>query len=215
MFVKICGIKSIQDALMAAEAGADAIGLLVGQEFPSEDFIAMKLAGEIIMQVQMNTRIFVVTHYADPGRIQNLLNKTNTGFLQLHGAVSADTISLLKHRNEHLKIIKPIHVIDKASIPEAKSWEAHADMILLDSRDPHTGKVGGTGLIHDWGISKEIVKQIQKPVILAGGLSPVNVRQAIKTTKPYGVDINSGVQDADGFKDQQKLKLFIYRAKLA
>jgi phosphoribosylanthranilate isomerase len=87
------------------------------------------------------------------------------------------------------------------------------DGIILDKAIRATGQVGGTGKTHDWNISKAVVRSIALPVILAGGLNPENIAEAIRTVQPYGVDVNSGVSKAGGIKDHEKLRLFIARAK--
>ena len=94
-----------------------------------------------------------------------------------------------------------------------KPFESVVDAFILDTLDLANDKVGGTGLVHDWNISRNIVKEISKPVILAGGLTPENVREAIRFVKPYGVDASSGLKDSDGFKDKMKVVNFISRAK--
>lgn len=89
----------------------------------------------------------------------------------------------------------------------------YADFYLLDSFNLKTNQVGGTGLTHDWNQSRELIKQLDKPTFLAGGLNPENVETAIKLAKPYGVDVNSGCKNDDGIKDEKKVKQFIYNAK--
>ena len=87
------------------------------------------------------------------------------------------------------------------------------DAFILDTLDLANDKVGGTGLVHDWNISRKVVQEVSKPVILAGGLTPENVGEAIWFVKPYGVDASSGLKASDGFKDKTKVINFISRAK--
>jgi phosphoribosylanthranilate isomerase len=82
------------------------------------------------------------------------------------------------------------------------------DAFLLDSININTGQVGGTGQTHDWTISREIARRVRRPVILAGGLNPENVAEAIRLVAPFGVDVNSGTKGADGFKDAEKMRAF-------
>lgn len=89
----------------------------------------------------------------------------------------------------------------------------YADFYLLDSFNLKTNQVGGTGLTHDWNKSRELIKQLDKPTFLAGGLNPYNVKDAINTAKPYGVDVNSGCKNEFGKKDAEKVKLFVANAK--
>ena len=122
-------------------------------------------------------------------------------------------IFFVKNKLPYLKVTKSLHVVSKQSIEEGKKYLDVVDAILLDTVNTDTGQVGGTGKTHDWNISREIISQYGKSVILAGGLNPTNVQQAIKEVKPYGVDANSGVKGDDGFKDYRKLNEFIKSAK--
>jgi len=111
-----------------------------------------------------------------------------------------------------VKIIKSIHVTGLGAIELAKEYLPFADALLLDSRDG--ARIGGTGKTHDWEISRKIVRESNKPVILAGGLSPDNVYQAVKKVRPFAVDVNSGVE-TNLRKDPAKMKVFINEAKRA
>jgi len=97
----------------------------------------------------------------------------------------------------------------------AREIEEVVDAILLDSIDPSTGRVGGTGHVHDWSISSKIVSAAKVPVILAGGLTPDNVREAVTLVGPWSVDVNSGVEDLDGRKHEERVRRFIDSAKKA
>lgn len=89
----------------------------------------------------------------------------------------------------------------------------YADYYLLDSFNLKTNQVGGTGLTHDWNKSGELIKQLDKPTFLAGGLNPDNVKIAIETARPYGVDVNSGCKNEHGKKDKEKVRQFVVNAK--
>ena len=110
----------------------------------------------------------------------------------------------------HLKIVQVIHVIDDKSIDEAIKFSEHVDALLLDSGNPRAAikTLGGTGNVHNWEISRDIVSSVEIPVFLAGGLHADNVRQAIETVRPFGVDICSGVR-TEGKLDPNKLEAFI------
>lgn len=213
MKVKICGIKRIEDALKAVEYGADAIGLLVGQAHASKDFIDKKKAKEIVDGIPPFISTVMVTHMVDVKLIIEFAKYIGVSTLQLHGDSTASHIKIIKKELVNVKIIKSIHVIDKSSIEKEKEYLGFADAILLDSINKATDQIGGTGLIHDWNISKEIVEKCPIPVILAGGLNSDNIEEAVDKVRPYGIDVNSGVKGKDGFKDYQKLKLFIERTK--
>ncbi len=213
MRVKICGIKRIEDALKAAEFGADAIGFLVGQRFPSKDFIDKKTAKGIVRRLPPYCASVMVTHLTDVEEIVKLANYIRATTLQLHGDSSPASVVRLRKKLSGIKIIKAIHVTGADSTKQAKTYASVADAILLDTINPTSGQIGGTGLTHDWKLSKKIATSSKVPVILAGGLNPENVRKAIAAVHPYAVDVNSGVKGPDGFKDWAKLKAFIARAK--
>ncbi len=214
MFVKICGIKSIEDARMALEAGADAIGFLLGQKFTSGDFIEVDKAIEILRRIHALEQAIAVTHLNNENAIGEILEKTGIRWLQLHEPTDDRIIRSLRKQYKNLKIIRVVHVADHASVGVARSMANAADMILLDSRDTSKGKIGGTGKIHDWEISRKIVTALNIPVILAGGLQPGNVQEAIGKVRPFGVDANTGLQYPNTFKDPEQCKKFIKAAKL-
>lgn len=213
--VKICGIKRLEDALLAHTYGADAIGILVGQEHASSDFLPPQKAKEIIKGLPPFCTSVLVTHMADAASVISLLTIVAPSCVQLHGESTVNDIQKLRMEFPSLQIIKSIHVTSEESIADAKSYEDEVDAILLDTINMQTNQVGGTGKTHDWRISRKIVESCHVPVILAGGLSPNNVAEAIDTVRPYAVDVNSGTKGSDGFKDAEKLRSFIENVKEA
>jgi len=211
--VKICGIKKLEDALLAIKLGADAVGFLVGQKHSSTDFISPSLAKDIVSEIPPFCSTVLVTHLSTPEEIVPLAIEIGVSTIQLHGETTPEEAMEIKKRLFNIKTYKAVHVEGKISIDIAKRYVGMTDAILLDSVNKKTDQVGGTGLTHDWSISQEIVKSIELPVILAGGLNPENVSDAIKLVKPFGVDANSGTKGNDGYKDPEKLRLFITRAK--
>jgi phosphoribosylanthranilate isomerase len=111
------------------------------------------------------------------------------------------------------RLIAKVSVEGEEAADRARSLEGIADAILLDSRDRSTDRVGGTGLVHDWSISARIVERISTPIILAGGLNPTNVARAISTVRPWAVDVNSGVEDSSGMKNEDKVRAFVAAAR--
>ncbi len=211
--VKICGNKRVEDALEAVRLGADAIGLLVGREHASHDFISPLAAQSIARKLPLFCTIVLATNITDIKEIIGLVNFVGVNTLQLHGDSKTSDIIQIKKSLPFLKVIKSLHIIDDTSIETGKKFIGVADAIVLDSFDKATNKIGGTGKIHNWDISRKIVDEYKIPIILAGGLNPDNVVGAIKSVRPYGVDVNSGTKGEDGFKDYRKLELFIRRAK--
>ena len=110
-------------------------------------------------------------------------------------------------RQRGTKLIQAIHVVNDTAIAEAAALEPLVDALLLDSRTAE--RIGGTGQTHDWSISRRIVEACGKPVILAGGLTPTNLASALAAVRPAGVDVNSGVENAAGEKDPDRVRSFV------
>jgi phosphoribosylanthranilate isomerase len=213
MRIKVCGIKRVEDAIMAAYCGADAVGLVVGQRHNSDDFINKHLAQKIVKECPPYISPVLVTELDDAEEIYNLANEIGVTSIQLHSDCTVDSIISLRKALPYIKIIKNFHVNGSEVIQAMKPFEPVVDAFILDTLDLANDKVGGTGLVHDWNISRKVVQEVSKPVILAGGLTPENVGEAIWFVKPYGVDASSGLKASDGFKDKTKVINFISRAK--
>ncbi|WP_396927416.1 phosphoribosylanthranilate isomerase [Mycolicibacterium sp.] len=212
-YVKICGIRRLEDALAAVSCGADAVGVLVGQQHHSPDFLAAADAAAIVAALPLPVTSVLVTHLAEPDEIVALARSVGVTAIQLHGETSPAQAAEVKSCLPPIKIFKAIHVVDHQSIDAARQYAGTVDAIVLDTVNVATDQVGGTGRTHDWSISRQIVERLVVPVVLAGGLHPDNVGEAIRQVAPYGVDVNSGTKGPDGFKDHAALKRFIDNAK--
>ena len=214
MYVKICGIRRREDALIAAELGADAIGLLVGQRHNSPDFISAAVARDIACALPPSAEAVVVTHVEDVDELERLLQQSEITTVQLHSEIAPSSVEGLRGRLPHLKIFKSINIISADSVAYPEAFEQLVDGFVLDSINMATGEVGGTGKTHDWSVSRQIVMRYPDvPMMLAGGLNSENVRSAIEYVRPFGVDVNSGTKAFDGFKDPRKMEAFIVEAK--
>ena len=214
MYVKLCGIRRSEDALIAAELGADAIGLLVGQRHNSPDFISAAVAREISRTLPPSVEAVLVTHITEVDEIDRLLRQSGIRAVQLHSEITADSIANLRTRFPDLKVFKSVHVISAESVRYPEGFSKVVDGFVLDTINVATDQVGGTGKTHDWSISRKIVERFPDiPIILAGGLNSKNVRSAIESVHPFGVDVNSGTKGSDGFKDARKMREFIREAK--
>jgi len=209
--VKICGIKSIEDARAAAAAGANELGFHVGLTGARAPLEAEQVA-KLIAQLPAGVSSVMVTSITEPHELIARAQETGAGVLQLYGDATPEAIREVKKALPSIKVWKVLNVSDESSIAKAKEYEEAADAIALDTLNKETGVRGGTGKTHDWNISKKIVESIFIPVILAGGLNPENVAEAIRTVRPYGVDVNSSVSNPDGSKNIEKVRLFIERA---
>lgn len=213
--VKICGIRRYEDARLAVEAGVDALGFLVGQSHPSPDFLELEQARSIVEVLPPFVTSVLVTHVEDHHRVIEMIHALGVAAVQIHSEMSSDGISEVRRSCRWIKIIKSIHVVNEKSIEALDPYDACVDAFLLDSFNANTGQVGGTGKTHDWQISRDIVRRARRPVILAGGLSPSNVAEAVQLVAPYGVDVNSGTKGHDGFKDAEKIRAFVSRTRQA
>jgi len=214
MYVKICGVRRQEDALLAAELGADAIGLLVGQKHTSPDFIFTTVAKDIARALPPSVEAVLVTHVEDLDELERLLQQSEIRTIQLHNEIAPSSVERLRGRLPHLKIFKSINIISADSVAYPEAFEKLVDGFVLDSINVATGQLGGTGKTHDWSVSRQIVMRYPEiPIILAGGLNSENVRSAIEYVHPFGVDVNSGTKAPDGFKETRKMEEFIVQAK--
>ena len=214
MYVKICGIRRQQDALIAAKLGADAIGLLVGQRHNSPDFISATVARDIARALPPSVEAVLVTHIKEIDELERMLQESEIRTIQLHSEIAPSFVERLRGRLPNLKIFKSVNIISADSVAYPEAFEKLVDGFVLDSINVATDQVGGTGKTHDWSVSRQIVMRYPKvPIILAGGLNSENVRSAIEHVRPFGVDVNSGTKAPDGFKDPRKMEAFIVEAK--
>jgi len=212
MIIKVCGIQNSEEAAVAVKAGANTLGFLIGVPEYVEDKITAEKAKRIIDTVPESVRTVMVTHLLDVNKIVEISDYTGVSAVQIHNDLNIDGIKYLQGKLKNTEILKAVHVLDHTAVDIAKKYEPYADMILLDTKVK--GRIGGTGKTHDWGISRQIVEDLKIPVILAGGLTPQNIKQAIKAVMPDGIDANSGLEDKNGFKDIEKIRLFAGEAKL-
>lgn len=212
MVVKFCGINKLEYANIAVDLGVDFLGFLVGITHVAEDKLTNEEARRIIGEVDFkNSTPIAVTHLQNAKSIIQTMREIKVSAVQIHDSITLDEIKKVRDAFPNGYIIKAVHVENRVkSIEQALLFENYVDALLLDSRT--IDRLGGTGEIHDWNISREIVLSVKKPVFLAGGLTPDNVLEAINTVKPYGVDVNSGVE-INGEKDLSKMTKFIRLAK--
>lgn len=211
--VKICANKSIEDAKMCLNAGADVIGILVGQQHESNDFVDKYAAKAITDYISRRCDVSLVTHLTSAEEIIELTKFIGNNIIQLHSSISESEVEKIANTLPEVKLVRLIHISEDGEIITDFSKMKYADYYLLDSFNLKTNQVGGTGLTHDWHKSYELIKKLNKPTFLAGGLNPHNVQEAIRIIQPYGVDVNSGCKNEHGRKDTEKVKLFISNAK--
>lgn len=207
--IKICCISSIEEARIAVEAGASALGL-VGPMPSGPGVISDELIFQITKTVPLPLATFLLTSETSVIEIIKHHQRTQTNTIQLVDALSGDSYQELREALPGIKLVQVIHVLDEGSVAEAIEISGLVDAILLDSGNPNlpVKELGGTGRIHDWTLSRKIRDSVNVPVFLAGGLNYENIRQAIDAVQPFGIDICSGVR-TNGKLDKEKLDLFI------
>ncbi len=206
--IKICCISSIEEAALAVSYGADALGLV--SEMPSgPGVISDELARSIAAAVPPAVASFLLTSRQSAASIieQHRFVRSNT--LQIVDRLTEGSYQDLREALPGIALVQVIHIQDEESYAEALQAAPEVDALLLDSGNQklETKLLGGTGQTHDWTISRRIVEDVDKPVFLAGGLKPENVREAVETVRPFGLDICSGVR-TDGRLDERKLEQF-------
>ena len=207
--IKVCCISSILEAKLAIDHGADALGL-VGKMPSGPGPIPDWLISEIVKTIHPPIASFLLTCEQSSEEIIYHVKRVDTNTVQLVDELITGTYDDVRRALPHLKIVQVIHVIDDKSVDEAVRLAPNVDALLLDSGNPKASikTLGGTGNIHNWEISRDIVKAVNVPVFLAGGLHAGNVREAIQKVQPFGVDVCSGVR-TEGRLDPNKLDSFI------
>ena len=196
--VKICCIQSPEEARLAIEHGADALGLVSampsGPGVISEDRIA-----EVARSVPPPISTFLLTSLQDLDRITEQATRCGTDTLQLCDRLPRGSHRRLRRALPRIRLVQVVHVTGAASVAEALAVAEEVDALLLDSGNQalEVKELGGTGRTHDWRISRQIVERSPVPVFLAGGLRPDNVFEAVTQVRPYGIDLCSGVRRDD------------------
>jgi len=200
--VKICGIMNRSDLSSAISAGADAVGFIVEID-DSRHCLSAVEAANLIKLVPVFTKSVAVVAPQDVDEAADLANRTGADILQVHGSLCPEELSRLKGR-VHQKLVAA--VAGGSELEEVQSYARNADAVLLDSMV--NGKLGGTGTAHDWDLSAKVARSLPVPTILAGGLNPGNVVEAILKVRPYAVDVSSGAETG-GKKDAEKIRSFV------
>lgn len=203
--VKICGITSVDDGLLAVNAGADAIGLVFYE--PSPRYVSTTLAANIVSAAGPFVSTVGLFVNADADTVREVLAAVPLQILQFHGDESAEFCD--QFQRPYMKAIRMKPDLDVERVIQRYP---NAMGILLDAYQK--GVPGGTGETFDWARVPSSKNSSLPPIVLAGGLNPQNVQAAIQQTQPYGVDVSGGVEQVAGKKDQQKVMNFIKNAKV-
>ena len=212
MHIQMAGIRNIKDALMCVECGVDIIGLLVGQTHTSDDFITKELAREIKEAMPKDVKTTLITHLEVAKDIIEIAKFIDVDYIQIHSHMSELEVKKIKTSLPEKKLIRLVHIGKDGELLNDISKIKYVDFYFTDSINTKTNQVGGTGLTHNLDTDKKLVEQLDKPVFIAGGLTPENVADAVAYCNPYGVDVNSGCRAKDGSRDKEKVLAFVKNA---
>lgn len=206
--IKICGITQKEDLEFAVNAGVDAVGFVVGVSSSPRN-LSLRNARSLIRKVPPFVKSVLVTVPQSLGGLEDIIEILNPDAIQIHGE-GLDVKVRDKLPNQLL--IRAVKANVEEAVVKAEEAAKIFDAIILDSFVE--GKYGGTGTTHDWRLSRQVKEAIHpKPLILAGGLTPENVADAVHVVEPYAVDVSSGVECQPGIKDYQKILKFVENAK--
>jgi phosphoribosylanthranilate isomerase len=218
MLTQIYEVTSAQEAAAISEMGVDHIGVLVGDgSFPREQSVAS--AVEIAASIRRSSKLSALFLTSDLGHVVRAIRELEPAIVHLGAApelVTPEHVLELKRVVPATLVMRSVPVVGLESIDLARRYEGIADFLLLDSYRPNDKQIGALGVTHDWSISRQIVDKVRTPVILAGGLGPDNVAEAIRVVRPAGVDSKTRTDRGDTHaKDLEKVRLFERAAKQA
>lgn len=206
--VKICGITRPEDRDAAVTAGADAVGIISGVPVDTPREVDSETAVDLVAGVAPLVTSVLVTMGEAVQPLARRVETVRPDAVQVHDGLTPTELGALRRRVD----AKVIAVVE-AEAGDVEAYAETADALLVDSVDAEGG--GGTGETHDWERTREIVASLSVPVVLAGGLTPENVTEAVETVDPFAVDVASGVASGDGSKNHDAVRQFVTRATRA
>ncbi|UCG12203.1 MAG: phosphoribosylanthranilate isomerase [Deltaproteobacteria bacterium] len=216
-FIQIAGIIDREEAQLLIDCGVEYLGFPLRLPVHKEDLSEAE-SSKIIRSLTPPHQGVVITYLEDAGEITEFMDLLGARIVQLHGDIGLAQLSRLKGLKPDFEIVKSLVVgkyEDAELVAMIKKLGPWVEAFIIDTFDRETGACGATGKTHDWDVSRKLVELTDRPVILAGGLTPENVGEAILKVKPAGVDSHTGVEDASGRKVRNKVERFISEAKAA
>jgi len=213
--IHVAGIVDAAEADMLIACGIRHLGIPLVLGYHRED-LGVDEAAAIVARFRSHADFFLITYLTTASDVLALCRRLGVGMVQLHGAVAAGEIAELRGLDPALRVLKSLIVRQDnaaALAEEVRAFAPLVDAFITDTFDPDTGASGATGRTHDWRVSRRLVECSPKPVILAGGLTPFNVRDAIRTVRPAGVDVHTGVEGPDGRKRRDLVEAFVAEAR--
>jgi phosphoribosylanthranilate isomerase len=215
--VQVAGVIDQAEADMLVACGVRFLGFPLRLAVHKED-LTEAAAARIIRNLTPPARAVLITYLSRADEVLSLSDALGASIVQLHGDVDVSQLRKLKDQRPDLAIIKSL-VVGLHPVEELLRLIEHTassvDAYITDTFDPRTGATGATGKTHDWRASRQLAQQSPRPVILAGGLHPGTVRDAILEVRPAGVDAHTGLEDATGRKSEAAVKRFVREAEEA
>lgn len=203
--VKICGLRTEADRDAAIAAGADAVGFIVDVPVETPRELSPARAATLVAGVGPFVSSVLVTMADSVADLVALQEQISADVVQVHGGLAPDELPAVRDQ-----IAADVIVAVDADDSEIPQYAQAVDAVLVDSTDDHGA--GGTGETHDWSRTRQLVQELETPVILAGGLTPANVAEAVEQVTPFGVDTATGVEVDGGHKDHDAVARFVRRA---
>ena len=213
--IQVAGVIDHQEALLLRTCGVKYLGFPLRLPVNKED-LSEEEASRIIRSLESPHYGVVITYLNKFDKILEFCKVLGARIVQLHGDIDVEQLEKVKQLDPELTIIKSLVVgLHKNEDFESMIEELspYVDAYITDTFDPTTGASGATGKTHDWGVSRRFVELSDRPVILAGGLTPNNVKSAVVAVGPAGVDVHTGVEDTSGRKSLEKVKKFVEEAE--
>lgn len=207
--VSVCAARTDSDVRAVVGGGADAVGVLVQTRHVAEDALDLPSAAKLLELVPPYVGRYAVTHAVDVPDLLALVDTLAVDTVQLHDDVDAECVAAFRAARPGVRVIKALHVTSTVDSPVP--WHGLVDAVLFDSVDLADDRIGGTGRVHDWSLTAGAARDCPLPVIVAGGLTPDNVAEAVARMNPWGVNVNSGVE-VDGHKDTALVRRFVEAA---
>ncbi len=212
--IHVAGVIDVAEARLIVDCGVKRLGFPLALDFHDED-LRVSEAASIVADLDGLATFFLITYLDRARAIVELCRALGVATVQLHGPIDAGELDKLRRGWPTLSVIKSLIVCGdnlEALVDEAACLAPFVDTFITDTFDPATRACGATGELHDWEISRRLVESCARPVILAGGLDPDNVRAAISAVGPAGVDVHTGVEGADGRKLRELVTRFVAEA---
>ncbi|MCK0745389.1 phosphoribosylanthranilate isomerase [Chromohalobacter nigrandesensis] len=215
--IQVAGIIDAKEADMLINEGVDWLGFPL--RLPSgRDDISESEATSILQSLPKPHRGVLISYMTEADEVSRFCDQLCLDAVQLHGDISMKELAKLREARPDLYLLKSLVVrSDNLNgllqlIDDSSEW---VDMYITDTFDPITGAKGATGITHDWSVSKELVRHSERPLMMAGGLSPENIGEAIREVQPAAIDAHSLLEGPDGRKDRNKIRRFVSEARAA